>query len=114
MIPNLHPECGGLSGDVFAYAAHAENPQGFVARVVAQFETRVAVPFTLAEGFYGQGEVAEGAEDEEDGDVGGGVVDGGGGVGDEDGVGGACWDVDLVVSGAWLRYVERERDGREV
>lgn len=100
MIPNLHPESGGLAGDILANAAHAENSEDFVARVMAELETRVAVPFPLAEGFNGEGEVAEGAEDEEDGDVGGGVVDGGGGVGDEDGVGGACWYVDLVISGA--------------
>ena len=48
-------------------------------------------------------EVAQGAEEEEDGGVGGCGVDGGGDVGDADGGGGAGRDVDLVVAGAWER-----------
>ena len=46
-------------------------------------------------------EAAQGAESKEDGGVSGGIVDGGGDVGDLDGVCCADWDVDLVVAGAW-------------
>ena len=65
-----------------------------------------AFPGFLAQGYEWGGEVAEGAEEEEERGVGGGGVDGGGHVGDVDGTGGARGDVDLVVAGAWG---ERER-----
>lgn len=68
---------------------------------MAQGGRGVPAPLPRAEGGHRDGEVAEGAEDEEEGYVGGGVVDCRGGVGDEDGAGGAGGDVDLVVAGAW-------------
>lgn len=59
-----------------------------------------AAPGAGAEGGHGDGEIAEGAEEQPYGDVGGGVVDGSGRVGDVDAVRGAGGDVKLVIAGA--------------
>ena len=54
-----------------------------------------------AQGEQGRVEAPQGAEDQEGGRVGRGAVDGRGHVRDGDVVGGAGWDGDLVVAGAW-------------
>lgn len=80
---------------------HPQDPQHLSLRVAPQRGLRAPLELSRAEGRHRDGEVAEGAEDEENGDVGGGVVHGGGDVGDEDVAGGAGGYVDLVVAGTW-------------
>lgn len=68
----------------------------------------VAAPFSCAEVGGGDPGVAEGGEEKEEGGVGGGCVDGFGGVRDCDTAGGTGGDVDLVVARA---IVADEFDG---
>ena len=84
MIANLHAKRARLGGNVASDAAHAEDAEDFALRVVAERGERGAAKLGLAEGLHGDGQVAQRAEEEEDGDVGGCVVDGCGGVGDAD------------------------------
>jgi hypothetical protein len=60
----------------------------------------VASPIPFSQSEQGGVEAAQRTEEEENGGVGCGDVDGVGGVGDGDGVGSAGWDGNLVVSGA--------------
>ena len=101
MINDRHAEgfCFGLQ--VAPDAAHAEDAEDLALRVVAERLWRGAAPCVLPERLDAWVVVAEGAEDQEHGCVGGCVVDGVGDVGDVDAVGGAGGDVDLVVAGAW-------------
>lgn len=100
MVANLHAKRARLDSYVASDATHAENTEDFPLRVVAECGKRAAAKLGLAECFHGDGQVAQRAEEKEDGYVGGCVVDGCGGVGDVDGVCCAGFDVDLVVSGA--------------
>jgi len=61
-----------------ANTAHSQDAEDFPSGVVPEAEVRAA-PITLADGGEGDGDATEGAEEEEDGDVGGGFVDGDGG-----------------------------------
>lgn len=81
-------------------AAHAQDAQQFALRVVAQRRGGGASPRLLPQRQERGGEVAEGAEEQEQRGVGGGGVDGGGHVGDPDRARVAGGDVDLVVAGA--------------
>lgn len=98
VVPDLHAKGAGLVGDVAADAAHAQDPEDLAAGVVAEIRGRLAAPLTLAGGDHGGGEVPQRAEEEEHGDIGRGIVHGGGGVGDADLAGGAGVDVDGVVA----------------
>jgi hypothetical protein len=98
VVPDLHAKGTGLVGDVAADAAHAQDPEDLVTRIVTEIRCRVAAPFTLAGGDHGGREVPQRAEKKEQCDVGRGVVHGGGGVGDADLTGGARVDVDGVVA----------------
>lgn len=101
MILHLHPEHPRPPRHRPPDPPHPQDPQHLALRVVPQRGVRAPLELARAEGGHGDGEVAQRAEDEEDGDVGGGVVYGGGDVGDEDVAGGAGGYVDLVVAGAW-------------
>ena len=101
MVLHPHPKCLHFLLQVPADAAHAQDPEGFAFGVVAEGWWGISAPGIGAESDHGGIEGAEGAEDEEHGCVGCGVVDGGGDIGDMDGVGCAGGDVDLVVTGAW-------------
>lgn len=61
----------------------------------------VAAPLACAETGHGDGEVPQTAEDEEDGEVGGGGIDGCGCVGDVDGACCAGFYVYLIISGSY-------------
>lgn len=80
VVADVHPERAGLGRHVAPDAAHAQDAQDLALRVVAQLGQRRAAPFALAQGLDADGQVAQGAEQQPDGDVGRGVVDGGGGV----------------------------------
>ena len=53
-------------------------------------------------------EVTKGAENEEDCCVCGCIIDGCGDVGDVDTVFGACWNVNLVIAGSYIRGTVRK------
>lgn len=80
VVADAHPEGAGLGGHVAPDAAHAQDAQDLALRIVAQLRQRRAAPFALAQGLDADGQVAQGAEQQPDGDVGRGVVDGGGRV----------------------------------
>lgn len=103
MVDDLHPERLGLPLQVASDAAHAQDPQDLAFGVVAQRGRGLAAPFALAKGEHGGVEVAQGADDQEHVHIGGGIVHGGGDVGDPDwGFSGAAGvDVDLVIAGSW-------------
>ena len=87
MVVDCHSECATTSSDFPTDSSHAENTKDLVLRVVAELEGGAA-PVVGADGGVGGVDTAEGAEHEEDGDVGGGGVDCYGGGGDGDSWGG--------------------------
>lgn len=100
MILHAHAKRPELLRHISANAAHAQDPEDFPLRVMTEGRRSLAAEETFAEIGEGKVEGTEGAEGEENAGVGGGVVDGGGDVGDSDVVGRADGDVDLVVAGA--------------
>lgn len=82
--------------EVPANTAHAEDTEDLIFGVVAKGWRGVAAPLMGAEGEEGGVEVSEGAEEEEEGCVCCGGVDGGGDVGDVDLMVRAGGDVDSV------------------
>lgn len=80
VVADAHPKGAGLGRHVAPDAAHAQDAEDLALRVVAQPGERRAAPLALAQGLDADGQVAQGAEQQPDGDVGRGVVDGGGGV----------------------------------
>ena len=98
MVLDRHAERSRALGDLLADAAHAEDPEDLVLGIVAQLAG--ASPALLAERGVRDVDPSQGAEEEEDGHVCGGGVDGFGGVRDEDVVGCGGGDVDVVVAGA--------------
>lgn len=94
IIPNPHPKCQRLLGHVPPDAAHTQDAEYLTLGIVAERRRWVSPPGTSAQGRHGAGKVAQGAEHEPDVEVGCGVVDGGGGVGDEDGAVCTGGDVD--------------------
>ena len=100
VVANLHAKRPHLVGHIAPDAAHAEDSQNLAPGVVAQLRRRVAAPLAPAQGGHGGGQVAQGAEEQEDSHVGGGIVDGRRRVGDADVPVCAGGDIDLVVAGA--------------
>lgn len=104
MVNNPHPKRLGLLLQIPANAAHSQDTQNLALGVMAEHGRRLAAPLALAEGENARVEVAQGPDDQEHIDIGGGVVDSRGGVGDED------WgfaetagvDIYLVIAGAWI------------
>lgn len=80
VVSDAHPKGPRLCGDVAADAAHAQDAEDLALRVVAQRGERRAAPLAVAQGLDADGQVAQGADEQPDGDVGRGVVDGRGGV----------------------------------
>ena len=105
MVLHLHPKHLHFLLQVPADTTHAQDPKGFTFGVVAEWRWRISAPGVGAQSDHGSVEGAQGAEDEEDGCVGCGVVDGGRDVGDVDGVGGTGRHVKLVVAGTWERGI---------
>lgn len=99
VILDLHAEGAGALRHGPPDAAHAQNAQDLALGVVAQ---REGFPAPVAAAYGGQGHVdaAEGAEHQQQGDVGRGVVDGDGRAGDLDPAVVASGHVDVVVAGA--------------
>ena len=73
-----HAEGAGSSRHGPADTAHAQDAERLLVRVVAQLEA-AAAPLAFAHGGEWDRDAAQGAEHEEEGDVGGGFVDGDGG-----------------------------------
>lgn len=80
MISDTHSKGPRLGSDVAANAAHAQDAQDLALGVVAQRGRRRAAPLAGSQGVDADGEVAQGADEQPDVDVGGGIVDGGGSV----------------------------------
>lgn len=100
MVLDLHTEGQRLLGHVAPDPPHAQDSQRLALRVAAHGRRRVPVPLAPPQGHDGDVEVPQGAQHEEDGRVGGGVVHCGGDVGDADAVFRAGMHVDRVVSRA--------------
>lgn len=100
MVPDLHAECACLPCNVPPDPAHTENSQNLALGIVAEGGQGIATPLASANGLHAGREVAQRSQDQEDGQVGGCVVDGRGRVGDEDGVGCASGDVNLIIARA--------------
>lgn len=103
MILHLHAES---HFDLFlqfpADATHAQDAQDFPLGIMAVRRSRgTAAPGTAAQSVQGGVEEAEGAEEKKKGGIGCGGIDDGRRVGDLDPHGGAGWDVDLIIAGAW-------------
>lgn len=103
MVDNLHTKRLRLLLQIPSNTSHSQHTEDFALWIMSQSGRRLATPFPFAEGLHARIEVAQGADDQEHVYVGGGVVDGGGDIGDADGglAEGAGVNVDLVVSGAW-------------
>ena len=100
VIAYLHPKRPSLVRHVPPDPAHAKDTQGLVPGVVAERRRRVTPPLTPPQRGHALRQVPQGAQQEEDANVGGGVVDGRGRVGNANFALRAGVDVDLVVAGA--------------
>lgn len=74
MVDGRHAEGFGLLLHVAPDTAHAQDPEHLALGVVAEGRGWVAAPCPLTQGHHARVEVAECAQHEEDGRVGGGVV----------------------------------------
>lgn len=107
MVDDAHAERLGLALQIPPDASHPQDTKHFALWIVAEDGLRLTAPLPLTEGLHARVEVPQSPDDQEHVDVGGGVVDGRGDIGDADrrGSSAAGVYVDLVVSGAF----ERER-----
>lgn len=107
MVNGFHTKHIHFELQIAADAAHAQDPQCFALGVVAQGGRRVAFERAAAERLHRGIEVAQRAEDEEDGRVGRAVVGDAGDVADQERrvAGGAGVGVDLVVAGSFWSLV---------
>ena len=103
VILHLHAESIlGLFLQFPADATHAQDAQDFPLRIMAMRRGRgTAAPKTGAQSKQGRVEEAKGAEKKKEGGVRGSGIDRGWRVRDLDSCGGAGWNVDLIVAGAW-------------
>lgn len=102
-VTDLHAKSQGLLGHVAADTAHAQDSKDLALGIVTEARQRVSAPLAGAEAGHAHGQVAHGTQEQEHANVGRGVVDGRGGVGNENGPGaavGAGGNIDLVIASA--------------
>lgn len=117
VVAHRHAERARLGRHVAPDAAHAQDAEDLALRVVPErgevgevaARAAGAAKGAPAERRHAGVEVAQGAEDEEQRDVGGGVVDGRRDVGDADVVRAARGNVDLVIPGACFLCISNLR-----
>ena len=98
MVDHFQTEWFSAALDRTSDSTHAQNTERFALRVMAKCDTFLEIPFSEI-GERGI-QLAQRAEEEEDGQVGSRTCHGVGSICDCNFASGACIDVDLVVAGA--------------
>lgn len=83
VVDGRHAKLVHLGLEVTPDTTHTQDTEDLALRIVAEWWSWLTTPFALTKRQHRGVEVAEGANDQENGCVGGGVVDSGGYVGDE-------------------------------